>query len=126
MPGHVHLVDVLRGLRVEGEGAEQEELRLGHQRVGFVHRLFDLALLQRGVLGAEADHHALARIGDRSAGMQELRAGDHLELGKAHHVAALAAHAGFQQFIAPQRLAGGFARAGDGAVGLFRWQALVQ
>jgi len=65
-------------------------VHLPHQRVGFVHRLFDLALLQRGVLWSETDHHALACISDRTAGMQEFGAGDHLEFSKVHHVAALA------------------------------------
>jgi hypothetical protein len=49
-----------------------------------------------------------------------------LELGEAEHRAALAAHAGLQQLVAPQRLARGLAGAGDGLVGLLRRHALVQ
>lgn len=67
--GPVHLVEVLRGFRVEGEGAEHDEFRRRPQGLGFGRRPFHLPLLQRRVLGAEADDDALACLGERYAGM---------------------------------------------------------
>ena len=66
--------------------------------------MLDLPLFKRRVLGAEAHHHAFTGI--ESAGrMQTHRARLCFETRKPEHLPALAADAGFQQFIAPRVLA---------------------
>ena len=61
--GPVHLVDVLGGLGVEGEGAEQDELRRGAQGFRLGQGQFHLALFEGGMFGAKADDDTFAGVG---------------------------------------------------------------
>jgi len=136
----VGLVNVLGCLRVELEGGEKDDLRLRHQRLRLLDGLGHLALLQRGVLGAEGDDDALhlrgraalphlvrARIVGTGlpVGVQPAAAGQRLQPGEADVLARLAANAGAQQLVAPLALAQRLAGAGDGGIGRLR-RALEQ
>ncbi len=93
----VGFVDVLRRLGIELERGEDDDLRLGHQRLRFFDRQLDLPLLQRRMLRAERDHDALrlaeilpGLLLDRAFvirlrlgfGMQPARAGQRLDAGE--------------------------------------------
>ncbi len=58
--------------------------------------------------------------------MDVFQARQRFKLGEGQHRAALAAHAGFQQLVAPERLAGGLAGTGDGLIRILRRNAFVQ
>jgi hypothetical protein len=89
------------------------------EQVAGLARAFDLALLQRGMLGAEAHHHALAAVEVATAcRLPCRRRRQRFQVGELQHLAALAADAGLQQLVAPLVLAAGFAGAGDAGVGL--------
>lgn len=109
-------INVFGGFGVEGKGAKHNHLGPGEQVCGFAQRVLYLPLLQCPMLGAEADDYPLARI-EVPTGVQAGGAGQDFELGKLEHLAALAANAGFQQFIAPLVLARGFTRACDRRIG---------
>ena len=56
------VVDVLGGFGIELEGGEDEDLGFGVEGLGFSPGQFDLALLERSVLGAEGDDDALRLV----------------------------------------------------------------
>lgn len=76
------VVDVLRGLGVEGEGAEHQHLRQREQLARLAHRELHLALFQRGVFGAETHGDAFARVGHRAHRVNVTRARQRLEIGQ--------------------------------------------
>jgi hypothetical protein len=111
----LQVVDVLRRFRVEGEGAEHDHLRQREQVAGFFQRIGHRALFQRRMLGAKMHDDALAVFGMAGA-VQVFGAGQGFQLGELQHLPALAADAGFQQFVAPLVLARGLAGARNARV----------
>jgi len=99
------------------EGGEDEDVWFGVKRTGFFPGHFDLAGFERGVIGAEGDDDAVGfdafcfRVGVEPAGSAE-----RFDAGEIDHLAAFAAEAGFEEFVAPVGLAEGGAGAGDGGV----------
>jgi hypothetical protein len=73
-------------------------------------------LLQRPVLGSEADHHALVGVGQRAGGVQIARVWQGFQRREPEHLAALAANPRLEQLVPPLVLARRLARAGNGHV----------
>jgi len=118
-------VDVFGGFGVEGEGAKHDHFRQREQFPGFAQGIFDLALFEGGVFGAETDHHALAGI-ECAAAVQVARTGQGFEFGEFEHLFVFATDAGFHEFVAPLGLAGSFTTAGNAVVGLCGLRGIVK
>src|SRR5581483_11664943 len=100
------VVSVLGRFGVELEGGEDDELRLGHQRLRLLDGLGHLALLQGRVLGTEGNDDALRLLVLRLAvGVQIAAAGQRLKACETNVLPILAANAGAQEFVAPLALA---------------------
>lgn len=111
-------VNVLGSLGIELEGGKNQDGRLGTEGAGLIPGELDLVGVQRAVLGAEGDDHALGldALGF-GVGMQPAGAGQGLGAGEINMMAALAAQAGLEQLVAPLGMAESGAGAGDGVVG---------
>ena len=87
------------------------------ESAGFFPGHFDLTLFERGIVGAEGDDDAFGFCAfGFGVGVEPAGAAERLDAGKVDHLAAFAADAGFEEFVAPVGLAEGGAGAGDGGV----------
>ena len=112
-----HTVNVFGGFGIEFESGEHKDGGLRAERSRFFPGQFDLALFEQAVLGAKGDDYALGFCSFRfGVGVQPARAGQRLDAGEVNMMAAFAAKAGFQQFVAPFGVAQRGAIARDGGI----------
>src|SRR5713226_2650776 len=92
------------------------------ESAGFFPSHFDLSGNERSVVGAKGDDDALGfAVFGFGVGVEPAGAAERLDAGGMDHLAAFAAEAGFEEFVAPVGLAEGGAGAGDGGVGGLAW-----
>src|SRR6266851_9159869 len=85
---------------------------------GFFPGHFDLSGNERGVVGTEGDDDTLGlAVFGFGVGVEPAGAAERFDAGEMDHLAAFAAEARFEEFVAPVGLAEGGAGAGDGGVG---------